>query len=464
MLSRWADAYARQIGEDVARVRRWISFMALGGALEQAGFFGNGPKFSIKGGVALELRLQGRARATRDIDLVLNHPSADPVEELDAALRSECEGFSFRRRGDAFRMPNGAIRTEVAVQYGGKVWGRVQVDLARRETDVLEVEMVDGLDLSFFRFRFPEKVPCLSIYAQAAQKIHAMTLPSRPGWQNDRFKDVVDLLLIRELVSDREALRDACEQTFAIRNTHPWPPLVEVPESWADPFAEMAGRLGLPITDIHHAVYQVRTLIHDADPRAALFKRIRIPEEVSATTWYYAVGPDERVHRLPVPVAEALVEADYEAAGPLKDEWQRNPGGVLVIGIVVILQQGNARWIERSDVYARAVDENVAGTNASATPAVWRALATELSRRAKVRLRGGESFASFLAGKQGQLPYLIALMVGVGSREQHRAHASLFQRGVLEGAAWDLAEGQPVEPLRSDEAGLIASSAQASPQ
>ena len=30
MLSRWADGYARRIGEDVARVRRWVAYMALG--------------------------------------------------------------------------------------------------------------------------------------------------------------------------------------------------------------------------------------------------------------------------------------------------------------------------------------------------------------------------------------------------------------------------------------------------
>lgn len=78
MLSRWADGYARQIGEDVARVRRWVAYMALGGALERAGFYGDGPRFIIKGGVALELRLRTRARATRDLDLIVNHPRFSP--------------------------------------------------------------------------------------------------------------------------------------------------------------------------------------------------------------------------------------------------------------------------------------------------------------------------------------------------------------------------------------------------
>ena len=57
MLSRWVDAYERKIGQDAVRVRRWVAYMAVGGALERAGFDAEGPRFTIKGGVALELRL-----------------------------------------------------------------------------------------------------------------------------------------------------------------------------------------------------------------------------------------------------------------------------------------------------------------------------------------------------------------------------------------------------------------------
>jgi hypothetical protein len=117
MLSRWADGYARRIGEDVARVRRWIAYMAFGGALERAGFYGDGPRFTIKGGVALELRLRARARATRDLDLIVNHPTAALLDELDAALAASFERFSFRRHGSMRALPRGALRVEVGVQY-----------------------------------------------------------------------------------------------------------------------------------------------------------------------------------------------------------------------------------------------------------------------------------------------------------------------------------------------------------
>lgn len=179
MLSRWADGYARRIGEDVARVRRWIAYMALGGALERAGFYGDGPRFTIKGGVALEMRLRTRARATRDLDLIVNHPSAPLLDELDAALALGFESFSFRRHGGTRPLPRGALRVEVSVMYGTRGWSRVQVDLSRREGDVA-FEMVPALHFPDYAFGFPEHLPCLSLYVQAAQKLHGLTLPSTP--------------------------------------------------------------------------------------------------------------------------------------------------------------------------------------------------------------------------------------------------------------------------------------------
>ncbi len=58
------------------------------GALDRAANTPNGPKFVIKGGVALELRLPGRARATNDLDLVAMCADHDLVATLDEALRA----------------------------------------------------------------------------------------------------------------------------------------------------------------------------------------------------------------------------------------------------------------------------------------------------------------------------------------------------------------------------------------
>lgn len=265
MLSRWVDAYARQIGEELPRVRRWIAYLALGGALERAGFYGDGPKFTIKGGVALELRLRARARATRDLDLILNHADADLVEELGSALSQPFEGFSFHRRGETRPLPKGGVRVEATVQYGGRPWARIQIDLSRRESDVTECEMVDAIDFSALRLEFPRQLPCLSLHAQAAQKIHAVTRPSTSAWRNDRFKDLVDLLLMRELITDLAALRSTCVQTFERRAVHAWPPSLDLHEHWEKPFERMATEIRLPVTDLGEAVARIRAFLLEID-------------------------------------------------------------------------------------------------------------------------------------------------------------------------------------------------------
>lgn len=90
-----------------------------------------------------------------------------------------------------------------------------------------------------------------------------MTLPPRPGKQNERFRDLVDLLLMEAMITDDYvALRSACELVFRSRNTHTWPPdLSAAPAHWAQPFARLAGELELPETDIEQALVRVRSFV-----------------------------------------------------------------------------------------------------------------------------------------------------------------------------------------------------------
>ena len=84
VLARHAQAYARELGVAEGRVRAWVAYMIMAGTLERADGPG-GPRFIVKGGVALELRLRGRARATKDIDIVLRDTTADLAEALEQA-------------------------------------------------------------------------------------------------------------------------------------------------------------------------------------------------------------------------------------------------------------------------------------------------------------------------------------------------------------------------------------------
>jgi len=56
---------AREQGLDQERLRRWVSFLAICGVLEQAVERGVIDTYYLKGGVAMELRFAGTARPPR---------------------------------------------------------------------------------------------------------------------------------------------------------------------------------------------------------------------------------------------------------------------------------------------------------------------------------------------------------------------------------------------------------------
>lgn len=197
----------------------------------------------------------------------MNHPTAALLDELDGALAQRFENFSFRRHAGTRPLPGGAVRVEVGVQYGRKAWARIQVDLSRREADVAEFEMVQAIHFPDYAFGFPDHLPCLSLYVQAAQKVHGMTRPSTPTWTNDRFKDLIDLLLLSELIDDRAAFRATCERVFESRGMHPWPPSIEPPPFWRDQFRALAEQVGLAVTDLDEALARARGFLATVDPR-----------------------------------------------------------------------------------------------------------------------------------------------------------------------------------------------------
>jgi hypothetical protein len=240
--------------------------MILAGFLEQASRSADGYRFTVKGGVALELRLKDRARATKDIDLVLHHDEADLARALEHAVdigaRGGYQGFRFRRKGEPLVLENRTISVELAVTYEGGAWTSIIVDVARAEPGEGEIELIPALPLQeAIGITGPNELACLPLRMHVAQKLHGMTLPPRPGKRNERFKDLVDILLMEALVTDYAGLREACESVFRTRNIHHWPPVLELPSHWAEPFAALARELDLPVVDGHEAMERVRAFV-----------------------------------------------------------------------------------------------------------------------------------------------------------------------------------------------------------
>jgi hypothetical protein len=262
VLAKYVEACARETGVSVGRLRAWIAYMTMAGLLERAAAAG-GPRFLVKGGVALELRLRARARATKDIDLVLQHTEADLARSVERALAGESyQGFTFRRKGEPLVLDNGTVNLEFAVSYRGGAWTGIAVDVARAEPSESGVEWIDAIPLAEpFGITGPVTLPCLPLPVHIAQKLHGMTLPPRRGRQNERFRDLIDLLLMEEMVTDYAGLREVCESVFRARATHGWPPPLEVPSHWTEPFARLARDLDLPVADIREGLHRVQALL-----------------------------------------------------------------------------------------------------------------------------------------------------------------------------------------------------------
>src|SRR6185312_5419968 len=125
-----------------------ISYMITAGMLERTATTGQ-PSFVIKGGVALELRLRNRARATKDLDVALHHPDADLAMTLERALTgAPYQGFSLRRKRDPLVLDNGVVNMEFAVSYRGGAWASISIDVARNESGEHEIEWLPAIPLT----------------------------------------------------------------------------------------------------------------------------------------------------------------------------------------------------------------------------------------------------------------------------------------------------------------------------
>jgi hypothetical protein len=113
----------------------------------------------------------------------------------------------------------------------------------------------------------PEAANCVSLRYQVAQKLHACTEVFDEGRENDRFRDVMDILLVEDLLYDvgLARVREACVDIFTVRDKHTWPPALTVYDSWRVPFAELARENGFTPEDIDEAAAALTALIAAID-------------------------------------------------------------------------------------------------------------------------------------------------------------------------------------------------------
>lgn len=267
-LQRLANAAADVAAIPVGRYQRWINVQILSAVLDRVRDEDGDPLFALKGGAAMELRLGLTARASKDYDAVFRERAESMLDALDRALSQDWQGFQLERSEPRRIGPTRSIQIDIKLAYKGKSWGTVQLEISPAEGDAgREVDRVPARPLDAVRLEGPERIACVSIRYQIAQKLHACTQVREDGEPNDRFRDVIDLLLLRELIDDAQlaAVREASVEIFTLRDTHMWPPAVTVWPDWAAGFAALAAEIQFYTEDVSVAVTDLELFVAAID-------------------------------------------------------------------------------------------------------------------------------------------------------------------------------------------------------
>lgn len=251
-------------GEDLARLQRRLAYERLLVRL----FSLVGDTWVLKGGYALELRLGGKARATKDLDF--NAPTGvDLLDVLQEAAEQEMDDF-FRftvqppERGQLAGPPEGGRRFRVqAFLDGAQPYTTFLMDVGQGDLLISAVDQLPArVDVTFAGLP-AVTFPTYPLPEHFAEKVHAYTRP-RPDGGRTRVKDLLDLsLLITELhLQPSPQLAHVLRAVFAHYGTHPLPqPLPLPPADWQLPFQVMAQSLEHPITDMTQALDVVQAVL-----------------------------------------------------------------------------------------------------------------------------------------------------------------------------------------------------------
>jgi hypothetical protein len=259
-LERLVQALSVDEGIAAERLRRWVSTMILLGALERGG--DDRHRFLLKGGVAIELRFKLRARATRDVDIIaIPADESDLLDALQDALAEPYLDFAFRIV-DAHEIAHTpAHRMDVKMTYKSKPWATLRLEASTPEAGGAEPESIAAYSLTQLGLDGPEYVACQSLRYQIATKLHAVT-ERFDDRENDRYRDLIDLVLLTELRPDMAEVAAACVDIFTQRATHRWPPTLTVEPSWPQQYATLAAQQGFEITNVLEATARVQDLIN----------------------------------------------------------------------------------------------------------------------------------------------------------------------------------------------------------
>jgi hypothetical protein len=157
-------------------------------------------------------------------------------------------------------LPHGGARFSIESRVGGRPFLTFHLDVAIGDTIVMPLQTIVLKDWLGFAGVATAMVPVLSREQQFAEKLHAYATPRDADHPNSRVKDLLDMvLLLKDGMLDPAQTLDTLISVFRRRGQPRLPiALDDPPNSWATPFAAMAGECGIS-TDLERAREDVRS-------------------------------------------------------------------------------------------------------------------------------------------------------------------------------------------------------------
>ncbi len=208
-------------------------------------------RWVVKGGIALDLRLGGRARTTKDLDLARRDDEERATDDLLAAAATDLgDFFRFSVERTAALDPVGegaAVRYRVRADLDGRKFEEIILDIGFGDPLPPIPDRLVGSGILEFAGIARIEVPALPLEQHLAEKLHAYTRAYGGGQPSSRVKDLVDLVLIRSCASFlADRVETEIRRTFTNRSTHELPSVLpQPPQDWASPYRSIAQAVGL---------------------------------------------------------------------------------------------------------------------------------------------------------------------------------------------------------------------------
>lgn len=239
---------AERTGFNLARLRKRVAFELFLRRLAQVA----PDRWVLKGALALDFRLGGASRSTKDIDLGRDDDEEAAIEDLAAAQQLRLDDFfTFAvTRTDAFDEVDEfqAIRFHVRAELAERVFEQFIVDIGFAKSATQEPDIVRTSDFLSFAGIEPLELPAIPLAQHLAEKVHAYTRSyGTTGRPSTRPKDLIDILLIADSQSlEAAAVRDALKHAFEARARQALPRgLPAPPPEWAADYARLAEEVGV---------------------------------------------------------------------------------------------------------------------------------------------------------------------------------------------------------------------------